>query len=37
MTRTRRLAVSYLVLALALAALFALNLFWGSVSLAPGL
>ena len=36
MTRTRRLAVSYLVLALALAALFALNLFWGSVSLAPG-
>ena len=36
MTRTRRLAVSYLVLALALAALFALTLFWGSVSLAPG-
>ena len=36
MTRTRRLAVSYIVLALALAALFALNLFWGSVSLAPG-
>ena len=36
MTRTRRLAASYIVLALALAALFALNLFWGSVSLAPG-
>ena len=36
MTRTRRLAVSYLALAAALAVLFALNLFWGSVSLAPG-
>ena len=36
MTRTRRLAVSYAVLAAALAVLFALNLFWGSVSLAPG-
>ena len=33
MTRTRRLAVSYLALAAALAVLFALNLFWGSVSL----
>ena len=36
MTRTRRLAASYTALAAALAVLFALNLFWGSVSLAPG-
>ena len=35
MTRTRRLAASYALLAAALAVLFALNLFWGSVSLAP--
>ena len=36
MTRTRRLAAAYIALAAAVAVLFALNLFWGSVSLAPG-
>ena len=36
MTRTRRLAAAYIALAAAVAMLFALNLFWGSVSLAPG-
>ena len=36
MTRTRRLAAAYIALAVAVAVLFALNLFWGSVSLAPG-
>ena len=36
MTRTRRLAAAYISLAAAVAVLFALNLFWGSVSLAPG-
>ena len=36
MTRTRRLATAYISLAAAVAVLFALNLFWGSVSLAPG-
>ena len=35
MTRTRRLAAAYIALAAAVAVLFALNLFWGSVSLAP--
>ena len=32
MTRTRRLAAAYIALAAAVAVLFALNLFWGSVS-----
>ena len=36
MTCTRRLAAAYIALAAAVAVLFALNLFWGSVSLAPG-
>ena len=36
MTCTRRLAAAYISLAVAVAVLFALNLFWGSVSLAPG-
>ena len=36
MTRTRRLVAAYIALAAAVAVLFALNLFWGSVSLAPG-
>ena len=36
MTRTRRLAAAYIALAAAVVVLFALNLFWGSVSLAPG-
>ena len=36
MTRTRRLAAAYIALVAAVAVLFALNLFWGSVSLAPG-
>ena len=36
MTRTRRLAAAYIALAAAVAVLFVLNLFWGSVSLAPG-
>ena len=36
MTRTRRLAAAYIALAAAVTVLFALNLFWGSVSLAPG-
>ena len=36
MTRTRRLTAAYIALAAAVAVLFALNLFWGSVSLAPG-
>ena len=36
MTCTRRLAAAYVALAAAVAVLFALNLFWGSVSLAPG-
>ena len=36
MTHTRRLAAAYIALAAAVAVLFALNLFWGSVSLAPG-
>ena len=31
-TRTRRLAAAYIALAAAVAVLFALNLFWGSVS-----
>ena len=36
MTRTRRLAAAYIALAAAVAVLFALNLFWGSVSLCTG-
>ena len=36
MTTTRRLSLAYLALTAGLAALFALNLFWGSVELTPG-
>ena len=35
MTSTRRLSLAYLALAAGLVVLFALNLFWGSVGLAP--
>ena len=33
---TKRLTITYVALAAALLGLFALNLFWGSVSLTPG-
>ena len=36
MTTTRRLSLAYLALTAGVAVLFALNLFWGSVSLTPG-
>ena len=36
MTNTRRLSLAYLALTAGVAVLFALNLFWGSVSLTPG-
>ena len=36
MTTTRRLSLAYLALTVGVAVLFALNLFWGSVSLTPG-
>ena len=36
MTSKKRLILSYGILALLLAVLFAANLFWGSVSLTPG-
>ena len=36
MTPTRRLSLAYLALTAGVAVLFALNLFWGSVSLMPG-
>ena len=36
MTTTRRLSLAYLALTAGAAVLFALNLFWGSVSLTPG-
>ena len=36
MTTTRRLSLAYLALMAGVAVLFALNLFWGSVSLTPG-
>lgn len=36
MTTTRRLSLAYLALTAGVAVLFALNLFWGSVSLMPG-
>ena len=36
MTTTRRLSLAYLALTAGVAGLFALNLFWGSVSLTPG-
>ena len=36
MTTTRRLSLAYLALTVGAAVLFALNLFWGSVSLTPG-
>ena len=36
MTRTRRLAAAYIALCGSRGCAFALNLFWGSVSLAPG-
>ena len=36
MTITRRLSLAYLALTAGVAVLFALNLFWGSVSLTPG-
>lgn len=36
MTTTRRLSLAYLALTAEVAVLFALNLFWGSVSLTPG-
>ena len=36
MTSKKRLIISYIVLAFALAVLFAANLFWGSVALTPG-
>ena len=36
MTSKKRLSLSYGIRALLLAVLFAVNLFWGSVSLTPG-